>query len=353
MIDGGLESGRLTKYERKAIVMSTMTDKIEIIQNIIREKERFLLVTHVNPDGDGVGSQIALHRYLKSMGKKSCILNGHSIPAACKFLDPRNEVETFDSEIHGEIIASAEVVFILDISNWDRLGSCAPQIRESQAIRICIDHHISNNAFADINMIDVKASSTGELVYRLITGMGGEISMGIAEPLYVSIITDTGSFRFSNTNSRSHAIAAHLLDVGVNPRGIYENIYENSSIGRIKLLGLALSRLRMEADDRIAWVKITREMMRETNTGPQECEGFVDYLRLLKNVEVCLIFIELDDGKVKVSLRSRGAVDVNKIAGEYGGGGHKLAAGLSVESNVEQMERDLVSSARNSLSPTP
>jgi len=327
-----------------------MSNPIEKIQEIIREKTRFALVTHVNPDGDGIGSQIALHRFLRVLEKESAIINGHPSPVNYLFLDPGHEVQVYESSSHQHLFSQVEAIFILDISIWDRLGRCEPAVKDSQAVKICIDHHISNNKFADINWIDIGASSTGELIYRLITGMGGEIDIGIAEPLYVSIITDTGSFRFSNTSSISHRIAAELIGAGVDPRSIYESIYENSTIGRIKLLGLALSELKVGAGGRIAWMKVTREMMEKTHTKPQECEGFVDYLRLLKNVEVCLFFIELQGGKVKVSLRSRGQVDVNKIAGKFGGGGHQHAAGLFLERSVEQMERDLVTSAEKSLS---
>jgi phosphoesterase RecJ-like protein len=330
-------------------VRGDMRDQFERVQDVIRENDRFLLVTHVNPDGDGIGSQIALHRFLKSLGKESSVVNGQPAPINYHFLDGKGEVQVVDPSLHGDAFYLADVIFILDISNWDRLGRCGPLVRESKALRVCIDHHISNDQFADVNLIDVKASSTGELIYRLITGMAGEITMEIAEPLYVSIITDTGSFRFSNTNSAVHSIAAHLIDIGVDPRGVYENIYENSSIGRIQLLGLALSGLRIAGGGRIAWLKITREMMEKTRTCPQECEGFVDYLRLLKDVEVCLLFIELDDGKVKASLRSRGMVDVNKLAAEYGGGGHRHAAGLFVESGLEPMKDALIRSAERAL----
>jgi len=326
-----------------------MKDDIKQIRDIIHERDRFLLVTHVNPDGDGIGSQLALHRFLKKLGKSSVIITSQQCPVNYRFLDTEGDAQVFDPSIHEAIISATDAIFILDISNWDRLGKCGPFLQESGALKICIDHHISNNKFADINLIDVGASSTGELIYRLITGMGAEVTMDIAEPLYVSIITDTGSFRFSNTNSLSHNIAAHLVEVGVKPRKIYENIYENSSIGRIKLLGFALSGLKMAADGRIAWVKITREMFERTHTGPRDCEGFVDYLRLLKDVEACLIFIELDGGKVKVSLRSRGVVDVNRIAGKFGGGGHQHAAGLFIESSVEQMEQTLIHSVEESL----
>lgn len=329
--------------------MNEMSEQFEQIEGVIREKDRFLLVTHVNPDGDGIGSEIALHRYLIGLGKTSTIVNGHPTPLNYHFLDNGLEVSVFDASIHESIISEVDAIFVLDISNWDRLGRCGQPVRESGALKICIDHHISNNKFADINLIDEGASSTGELVYRLITDMGGEITREIAEPLYVSIITDTGSFRFSNTNSRSHAIAAHLVDVGVNPKEIYTSIYENSSIGRIKLLGLALSELKMAADGRIAWVTITREMMEKTGTQPQECEGFVDYLRLLKDVEVFLIFIEVNRDRTKVSLRSRGLVDVNKIAGQFGGGGHQHAAGLFADYDLEQMEQDLIHSTMKSL----
>jgi phosphoesterase RecJ-like protein len=326
-----------------------MNDAFAEVKEIIRGAERFVLVTHVNPDGDGIGSQIALHRHLVSLGKTSRIINGHPPPANYRFLHDDGEVEVYDADRHGGVIAAADAIFVLDISNWDRLGACGPAVRESRARKICIDHHVSNNRFADVNVIDRTASSTGEMIYRLIEGSGDGLTPDIALPLYVSIITDTGSFRFSNTNSRVHRIAAHLVDLGVNPRHTYEKIYETSSIGRLRLLGLALSELRMAASDRLVWVKITREMLDRTGTRPQDCEGFVDYLRLLKDVEVCLLLIEVGEGRLKVSLRSRGAVDVNRLAAEFGGGGHRHAAGALLQGSVEALERSLLQSVERLL----
>jgi phosphoesterase RecJ-like protein len=327
-----------------------MKDTFKKIQKVIHERDHFLLVTHVNPDGDGIGSQIALHRFLKREGKNSTIISGNPSPENYHFLEREGEIEVYDSVAHQQLLSAIQVVFILDISNPDRLGKLGPVINESSAIKICIDHHVSNFKFAEVNLIDQAASSTGELVYRLITDMGGEITPDIAEPIYVSIVTDTGSFRFSNTSSMSHTIASHLVAVGVNPRGIYERIYENSSIERIKLLGSALSELKLTAGERIAWVKITREMMEKIGATPKDCEGFADYLRLLKGVEVCLIFLEAAGGNVKVSLRSRGIVDVNKLAGEFGGGGHQHAAGLFVEGDIDKIEHALIHRAEEALS---
>ncbi len=327
-----------------------MKDTFEEIRKVIAENDRFLLVTHVNPDGDGIGSQLALHRFLEREGKRSAIISVSPSPENYRFLERDGEIQVYDPETHRELLSRTQVVFILDISNPDRLGKLGPVIRRLDALKVCIDHHVSGDKFTEVDLIDETASSTGELIYKLITGMGGKITPDIAEPIYVSIVTDTGSFRFSNTSSLSHTIASQLVAMGVDPREIYERIYENSSIGRIKLLGLALSELNMAAGERIAWVRITREMMEKTGTTPKDCEGFVDFLRLLKDVEVCFIFIEAAGGKVKVSLRSRGIVDVNKLAGEFGGGGHQHAAGLFVDGDVEELERALIPRAKKALS---
>ena len=305
----------------------------ETISQIIKGNSRFLLTTHVNADPDALGSELSLAEGLRVIGKEPKILNPTRISRHYAFLDPEGEVKEFANEdIH-----TFDAVFILDISRWERLGNMAHFIRNYPGIRICIDHHPVQGNFADINLICEDACASGELVLRLINSMNGELTPEIAEPLYASILTDTGAFRFPNTSSQTHAAAAQLLSTGIRSEVIYDQIYERCSPARVKLLGLALSNLQYLHNGRLAWMAISQSMLQENGVDVEEIEGFVDIARGIRSVEASLLFIELSQRKVKISLRSRGSVDVNCFASRFGGGGHRHASGIMIDEPLHEV----------------
>ncbi len=309
-----------------------MNFELEKTREVVLQNQSFLITTHINPDGDGIGSELALARFLQNMGKDVTVVNSTPTPRKYRFLDMTSAIRIFD-EIGR--LPDAQAVFILDISRWERLGNMAQLIRNHPGIKICIDHHPLNGDFADINLICEDACASGELVLRLINSMKCELTPQIAEPLYASILTDTGAFRFPNTSAQTHAAAAQLLSTGICSELIYDQIYERCSPARVKLLGVALTQLEYLHSGRLAWMAITQSMLEQTGVEVEEIEGFVDIARGIRSVEVSLLFIELPQGKVKVSLRSRGNVDVNCFASRYGGGGHRHASGILIEGTLQ------------------
>ena len=305
-----------------------MNCELEKTRDVVLQHQRFLITTHINPDGDGIGSELALARFLQDMGKEVTVVNATPTPRKYRFLDNSSAIRIFDDHGH---LPEADAVFILDISRWERLGNMAQLIRTHPGIKICIDHHPVHGNFADINLICEDACASGELVLRLINSMGYSVTAQIAEPLYASILTDTGAFRFPNTSSQTHAAAAQLLSTGIRSELIYDQIYERCSPERVKLLGLALLDLEYLYSGRLAWMTITQSMLEQTGVEVEEVEGFVDIARGIRCVEASLLFIELPESRVKISLRSRGNVDVNCFASRFGGGGHRHAAGVLMQ----------------------
>jgi len=306
----------------------------EEVVKIIRRYSKFLITTHINSDGDGIGSEAALSSMLRALGKEVVIINPTPVPENYRFLDKEESIKLFSKE-HINTLNEAEVAFVLDISNWERIGELGTLIKESKAIKICIDHHISNNGFADINIIDDMASSTGELIYDLAQSMGIALDRRAIDGLYAAILTDTGSFRFSNTTPKVHIIVSRLIGKGVSPNQIYEEIYENRSSSRMKVLGLALSDLNLECSGKVAWFCVTQEMMKKFNLQADETEGFVNQLNYIGGVEVSIFFFESGGNEVKVSLRSKSNVDVNVIANKLNGGGHSRASGIRMNDSLK------------------
>ncbi len=296
-------------------------------KKIIEEKERFALTTHVNPDGDGLGSEVALAHYLKKMRKEVSIINYSATPPNYQFLDPNREIIHFNPALHLEKIRDAEVIFIIDTNHLDRLRSLEPFVRDSKAVKICVDHHLDKDDFADYYLIDEPATATGEIIYHLLQYLNGDkIDTDIARALYTAIMTDTGSFRFPKTDPEIHRVAAHLIECGANPPEIFQEVYEKGPINTLQLLGKALANLTTTHDGKVAYMAVTREMFRETGTSEFQTDNFIDYTMRIAGVQIGLLFNELPEG-VKISFRSKGNIPVNELAKEFGGNGHLNAAG--------------------------
>lgn len=301
------------------------------IKQIIDQKKSFVLTTHINPDGDGLGCEIALAEHLRSLGKEVTILNRSPMANNYRFLDPYNEIIVFDSNENQHLLEAAEAYFILDISDWGRMKEIGNYLQSTNKPKICIDHHHCPYKFTDIDVIDSKASSTGELVFDLLVYLGAKITKRIAEAIYTCILTDTGSFRFSNTTPEAHKIAAQLVDAGVCSRSIYQSVYEQNSPEKVKLFGFVLSKLKFECRGGLAWFNVTQELLTKTNAHSWDTEGFADYPRSIRGVEVSLMFTELEENRTKVSFRSKGNIPLNSVAMKLGGGGHEFAAGALLE----------------------
>ncbi|HUI63208.1 MAG TPA: DHH family phosphoesterase [Bacteroidota bacterium] len=311
-----------------------MTPAFDAILPLFRQKRRFVLTTHVNPDGDGIGSQLALGIWLRGQGKDVRIINHSPTPAVYRFLDPEGWITAFESERDRDVVAGADVIAVLDTNQPERLRSMRDAVLCSKAVKVCIDHHLDPDPFAAYTVIDDDATSTGELLYRLLLLLNGPaLSAHIASALYCAIMTDTGSFRYPRVDPEIHRIVAHLIECGADPVGIYREVYERWSSGRIRLLGETLATLKTEFGGRLAHVSITQRMLADTGTTEEDTDTFTSYPMSVEGVRAAVLFLELPEG-IKISFRSKGDIPINELAQEFGGNGHKNAAGARLEEHA-------------------
>jgi len=315
------------------------------ILKIIKKHKRFLISGHIHPEGDSIGSQLALANLLKAMGKSVRIINKDAVPGNLMFLPGCKQIERYTKAKNDKV--RFDVAVILDCTGLERTGSVARLIKNEYIINI--DHHISNENFGNVNWIDHQASAAGEMIYNLFKASNVKLDNNSALCLYVAIMTDTGSFRYSNTTSATHRIIAELLKYKINPTRAYEYIYETKSFATMKMLGEALDNLRRSKDGRIVWFKVTDKMLKKYKLLPEDTENFIDVVRMIEGADVAAFLRELDCGGIKVSLRSKGKTDVNKIAGVFGGGGHKLASGCLIEKKMSMAEELLIKQIKKAI----
>ena len=294
---------------------------------IVKQARRFVLTTHVNPDPDAIGSELALARYLSSQGKIVAILNHSTTPANCAFLDPENAIQQFEPLPHANMVLNADVIIVLDANQPDRIQNLKPYVLQSRATKICIDHHPDPLPFADLYIVDEAATATGEILFNLLLYLDeASITPEIATPLYTAIMTDTGSFRFPKTDPELHRVVATLIEHGADPVQIYHDVYEQGTANRLLLLGNVLSTLQMHHGGKVASLIAIQEMFNRTETTEEDTENFVTYTLAVAGVQIGVMFTELPEG-IKISFRSRAAIAVNTLAQEFGGNGHVNAAG--------------------------
>jgi len=314
------------------------------VGRIIEENRTFIVTAHVNPEADAIGSQVALAGYLQMLSKSVRMVGPSPTPESCRFLDPKGEIILFDPGRAEALLGSVDVVFIVDLSSWGQLGGFGEYLRNDKIQRVCIDHHKNpDDDIAQLALVDDTAAAAGLLIYEMITSLGGEITPRIAEALYAAIVTDTGSFRFANTDGRVLRAGAELVERGVKPEQVYRRVFENRRWASVKLMPAVFSTLGRSANGRLAWVHITRKMLADAGGRFDDTDGYIDVLRALKGVEVCAVFKEGEEKVTRVSLRSNGHVDVQRYALSLGGGGHTRAAGLTIQGTVEEAIGTVVS----------
>jgi len=307
------------------------TTKFGEILDVIKSHEIFSISSHISPDGDAIGSQIAVYSLISELGKKAYIINRDLVPITYSFMPKVDAFKSGGTEIF--YLENADVSIILDCANLGRTGEKLASLIHPKYALINIDHHLKNTHFGTHNLVDENACATAELVFNLLKYNGIRIGYERAVCLYAAILTDTGSFRYQNTNSETHRIAAQLIDEGIKPDIIAEMIYASIPYPRTRLFGLALKSMQITKDGKVAWVSVTRDMFEETGTESADTEEFVDYVRSVRDIRLAILFRENEDGSIKVSLRSKGdsnsgfTVFVDQIASAFGGGGHKMAAG--------------------------
>jgi phosphoesterase RecJ-like protein len=311
-----------------------MSDALRIIgitecAQQLHAARHIVLTTHTNPDGDAIGSESALYEALTAAGKDVRIINCDVLPENLNFLNEGDTVETYDPATHDSVFASADMLVAMDFNDIRRIRQMGESFRSSAARKLVIDHHLDPKTFADYYCSIPEASSTSEIVYDILELNGSPLTQAIARGLYVGIMTDTGSFRFDRTTPRVHRIAARLLEAGVDPTQIHRLIFDDYPLSRTQLLGMILAGIDRHCDGRVSLLTVTKEMFSRTGTTMEDVENIVNSGLSIRGVEATALLTEFDD-QIKVSFRSRGGISVNDIAGQFGGGGHRLASGATV-----------------------
>ncbi|MEJ5305799.1 MAG: bifunctional oligoribonuclease/PAP phosphatase NrnA [Ignavibacteria bacterium] len=308
-----------------------MIDYNRIIE-ILKSNNSFVITTHVNPDGDAIGSELALAYFLQKLEKKIWIINHSPTPENFIFLDEENLIQKYDAKLD-DYILNADVLLAVDFNSLGRARSMMQVLEKSKAYKVIIDHHRNPQNFVNEIFYDIDEPATGNIIYKLIKTYNPDlIDKKTADALYAAIMTDTGSFRFERITPELHLIVADLISRGANPSYIYNKIYNEMSIEKLKLLGEAITNINLEADGKIAFMILDRQLIEKYVKTEEEfdVDGFVNYCLSLKSVKVGLLFFELKNG-VKVSLRSKEKFPVNSLAEKFGGGGHLNAAGIRLD----------------------
>ena len=320
----------------------------QIIQHI-KDAQRILIASHAEPDGDSVGSLVALGLALAKLDKKITMYNPSPIPAVYRFLPGADRIlrQIKNADTY-------ELALILDCGDLVRIGENSAEV-EKIPVLINLDHHVSNTGFGHIQFIDTSACATAEIVYRLINALQIPFDKAIATSIYTGILTDTGSFRFSNTNQAAFAISKAMTDAGVEPHNVAQHVFGTYSLGRIKLLNLALNSIEISNNGKLSMMTVTRIMLNTTGTNSEDLDGMINYARRIEDVKVAALIHEIKNGAGKfanmnryhVSLRSDSSVDVARIAGKFGVGGHTSAAGFQIESTLVALKTKVIDLAED------
>ena len=308
----------------------------------LRRSGRILISVHKNPDGDALGSQLALMLALEKLHKTVVAQNIDPVPEIYRFLPASSKIKT-GSTVEGR----HEAIAVLD-ADPPRTGLFNGGNYPADTL-INIDHHITNPTEWQLTWLNPSAAATGEMVYELIQRLGVAIDKDIALCLYTAIFTDTGSFRYSNTTPKSMRIAAELIEAGADPWLVTENVYESFAYGRIKLLGNVLAGMERSEDGKIAWVVITDELYRQFGATAEDTENFVNFVRSTKGVEVAVLFRQTALQQYKISLRAKGRVDLSVVAQSLGGGGHKNAAGSTLDGALDDVKKRVIDAVRAAI----
>ena len=312
----------------------------------LKPGQRVCITTHVNPDGDGLGSEVGLIHLLRGQGINAVITNPSPTPPRFSFLfEGLPEVDRSAEAV--KELRRADLIIVLDISDLTRLGMLIETVRDRGVPVACVDHHVSVGVLPPgPRYVDPDAAATGELVFEIAKFNGWPVTQAAARALYVAILTDTGGFRFSNTRPRTLRVAADLLETGVDPEMIYLEVYARAPEGRPRLFAEALQTLVVEHEFGLAWVTVPPGAIERLGVSSDDLDGVVEFPRSIEGVRMALLFREISQGRVKVSLRSVGDVDVAAFAKAYGGGGHTKAAGLSITGSLAEVQRTVLEAAR-------
>ncbi|MEC7872767.1 MAG: bifunctional oligoribonuclease/PAP phosphatase NrnA [Candidatus Neomarinimicrobiota bacterium] len=326
-----------------------MLDWKKLNQKIL-SSSRIVLSTHQNPDGDGLGSASAMYHYIKSLEKDCKIIHISDFPNQYDFLNQSNVIETYNESDHDEWMQTSDLALIFDIGAYHRLGILGDILNKNNIYTVNIDHHpnLNDGRFND-NYINIDAAATGEMVYDFLIDNNINLNQLMAQGIYTAVMTDTGSFRHNNTNQKSHKIAMDCIDYGVDNSKIYQSIYENRSKAQVSLLAKVIDNLRYDSDGQIASFIISREMIESSGAIPQDIDGFTDFVRTIKGVEISIMIYESDSNRCRINFRSKGKYKINDVAKSFGGGGHKFAAGAIADGTSEIILQQVLDQTKDAM----
>jgi phosphoesterase RecJ-like protein len=305
------------------------------IKETLANGKEFMVTSHIDPDGDAIGSAFALSLGLKQLEKETVVYLKDRVPYRYEFLPQPTSL------VHEIPAKRFDAIFAVDCGDFFRIGDGYEKLKEKGPI-INIDHHETNEAFGFLNIIDERASSTAEIIYAILKALDVRMDFDIAVNLYTAILTDTGSFRYNSTNSKAFIICEEMTHFGVIPSYVAEKVYESHPKERFLLLCGALTTLETHYDNRLAIMYITDELFRQTGGSREHAEGFVEFLKEMRGVEVAVVARQIGENRYKISMRSKGKVDVASVASRFGGGGHKNAAGCTIEGSIDQVKKILI-----------
>ncbi|MEI8371981.1 MAG: bifunctional oligoribonuclease/PAP phosphatase NrnA [Planctomycetota bacterium] len=316
---------------------------------IVRLHQRFLLVCHVRPDCDALGSELAMAGILESLGKDVLLVNDFAIPPTLTFLDPQNKVKQLGKEVNPEQLADREVILVLDTTAWIQLGKMADVIRQSKAIKVVLDHHVSGDDLGAELFKNTGAEATGRIVIEAADALSVPLTPEIAQPAFTALATDTGWFRFSSTTADTLRLAGRLVDAGAKPDLLYKHLYEHDSLARVKLVGRTLARASTEIGGRLVHTWIERTDFAATGALASDTEDIINLTLTVEGTEVAVILVEQASGQFKLSLRSRSDVDCSRLAEIFQGGGHKKAAGATLDGPLEVARSRVLEAVRAAM----
>jgi phosphoesterase RecJ-like protein len=342
---------------KKSQLALSKTKEFQKFRQQLEQAKRVLISTHSLPDGDGLGAEAALFHYLKRARKACRVYNPDPLPKRYRFLDPKAQILLGPNEV--ELWDTCDLWVIVDTNDPRRLGKLWQEYSLRARKIVFLDHHPETEGAGEITypphamlVSDTESSSIGELLYHLFGELNlAKINQDVALGLYVSIMTDTNSFRYARTTPLAHTISGEMISLGVNPEEIYQNIYSSKELSHLQLLGNMLQNVKTGCGGKIAWLEMGLELRKKHKASADDTQSFMNLLLLLKDAEVVAFFREEDDGQVRVSIKSKGRVVVNRVAMELGGGGHEYAAGLALsaplDKTVEAVTKRLVTLIEN------
>jgi phosphoesterase RecJ-like protein len=316
--------------------------------DLISQHQRFVLTSHVRPDCDALGSELGMAGVLQAIGKQVRIVNAQKTPPNLEFLDPDGSVEALDelSENPGD---TTDVIMVLDTSAWVQLGSMADVVRTTNAVRVILDHHKSGDDLQAVEFKDVSSEATGALVAQAAEALGVSLTAEIARPLFAAVATDTGWFRFPSTSQSTYALASQLVSAGADPAEIYRELYEQETLGRLRLRGLVLSRVAVSEQTGLAYMHVRLADFLETGALPSDTEDLVNLALTIEGTRAAVILVEQQSDVYKVSFRSRCELDCSEVAAQFDGGGHKAAAGGSIRGDFDEARAAVLDAMQSQL----